>query len=77
MKLTVLGGGADVLLAEASCPWEVPPYAARHLSSARQSGQLAGEAGARRLVLTHLMPGTSHEESARAAAGGKGNFRLG
>jgi ribonuclease BN (tRNA processing enzyme) len=68
--LVPLAHGADMLLAEASCPWEVPPYAERSLSSARQAGQLAGQAGAGRLILTHLMPGTSHDESVRAAAGG-------
>jgi ribonuclease BN (tRNA processing enzyme) len=68
--LLPLARGADVLLAEASCPWQVPAGAERHLSSARQAGQLAGQAGAGRLILTHLLPGTSHDESVRAAADG-------
>jgi ribonuclease BN (tRNA processing enzyme) len=68
--LVPLARGADVLLAEASCPWQVPPDAERYLSSALQAGRLADVAGAERLILTHLMPGTSHDESIRAAAGG-------
>jgi ribonuclease BN (tRNA processing enzyme) len=68
--LVPLARGADTLLAEASYPWRVPADMERHLSSARQAGQVAGQAGAGRLILTHLMPGTSHEESVRAAAEG-------
>jgi hypothetical protein len=37
------------------------------LSGARQQGRQAAEAGARHLVLTHLMPGTD-PSAARAAA---------
>jgi ribonuclease BN (tRNA processing enzyme) len=41
---------------------------ARGLSSARQAGEVAREAGAGRLVLTHLWPGTDPDEAVRAAA---------
>lgn len=68
--LMPLAGDADVLLAEASYPDTVPADTERYLSSARQAGQLASRAGARQLVLTHLMPGTSRRDSIRAAAEG-------
>ena len=42
---------------------------ARYLSTARQAGAVARDAGAGRLVLTHLWPGTDPEEALRAAAG--------
>jgi len=62
-----LGRGADLLLAEASYADQVPEDSRRHLSSARQQGQQAATAGARRLLLTHLMPGTG-PAAARSAA---------
>ena len=58
---------ADLLLAEASYVDQVPEDVARYLSSARQQGRQAAAAGARRLLLTHLMPGTD-PAAARAAA---------
>ena len=68
--LLSLARGADLLLAEASCPREVPPASARYLSSASQAGQVARGAGVGRLILTHLMPESSAQDSARAAAEG-------
>jgi ribonuclease BN (tRNA processing enzyme) len=62
-----LARGADLLLAEASYAEQVPEDLQRHLSSARQQGRQAAAAGARRLLLTHLMPGTG-AAAARAAA---------
>jgi len=62
-----LARDADLFIAEASYPDEVRGRAARFLSSARQAGADAAAAGARRLVLTHLMPGTDPEAAARAA----------
>jgi ribonuclease BN (tRNA processing enzyme) len=62
-----LARGADLLLAEASYPDQVPEDSRRYLSSARQQGRQAAEAGARHLLLTHLMPGTD-AAAARAAA---------
>jgi ribonuclease BN (tRNA processing enzyme) len=69
-----LARDADVFLAEASFPEQVPKAAARHLSSARQAGEAAAAAGAGRLLLTHLLPGTVPdlaEEAARRAYGGE------
>ena len=62
-----LARGADLFLAEASFPDQVPADAALHLSSARQAGQVAAAAGAGRLLLTHLLPGTAPEAAERAA----------
>jgi ribonuclease BN (tRNA processing enzyme) len=64
-----LARGADLLLAEASYVEAVPDGSRRYLSSARQAGRYASEAGAGRLVLTHLFPGTD-TAGARAAAAG-------
>jgi ribonuclease BN (tRNA processing enzyme) len=50
---------ADVLLAEATFPEDMPAAQdARYLSTARQAGEYASEARVSRLVLTHLWPGT-------------------
>jgi ribonuclease BN (tRNA processing enzyme) len=62
-----LARGADLFIAEATYPEEVPPHSARFLSSARQAGGYAARAGARRLLLTHLWPGSSPDAAARAA----------
>ncbi|MEV4284792.1 MBL fold metallo-hydrolase [Nonomuraea bangladeshensis] len=62
-----LARGADLLLAEATFADQVPRGARRHLSSARQAGRQAEDAGARHLLLTHLQPGTD-AAAARAAA---------
>lgn len=63
-----LARDADLLLAEASYADQVPDDSRRYLSSARQQGRQATAAGARRLLLTHLLPGTD-PAAARAAAG--------
>jgi ribonuclease BN (tRNA processing enzyme) len=63
-----LARGADLFLAEATFPEEVTGNDPRYLSTARQAGQYAAAAGAGRLLLTHLWPGTS-PEAALAAAG--------
>jgi len=65
--VTDLADGADLLLAEASYVDQVPEDSAGYLSSARQQGEQAAAAGTRRLLLTHLMPGTD-PAAARAAA---------
>jgi ribonuclease BN (tRNA processing enzyme) len=59
---------ADVLLAEATFVDEVPEGSRGYLTSARQAGRQAAEAGVGRLLLTHLWPGTD-AEAARDAAG--------
>jgi ribonuclease BN (tRNA processing enzyme) len=66
--LAGLARDSDLLLAEATFPGQVPDHSRGFLSSARQAGQQATEAGARRLMLTHLWPGTS-PAAAQAAAG--------
>lgn len=62
-----LARGADLLLAEASYVTRVPEDSAKYLTSALQAGQYAAEAGAARLVLTHLFPGTDPSAAARTA----------
>ncbi|HEX6450066.1 MAG TPA: MBL fold metallo-hydrolase [Trebonia sp.] len=70
--LPALARDADVLIADASYPEHVPDDSVPYLSSARHAGQVAATAGAGRLVLAHLMPGTDPDASVRAAAGGYG-----
>jgi ribonuclease BN (tRNA processing enzyme) len=62
-----LARDADLLIAEATYAEQVPADAARFLSSARQAGADAARARARRLVLTHLQPGSDPEAAVRAA----------
>jgi ribonuclease BN (tRNA processing enzyme) len=62
-----LARDADLLIAEATYPEQVPADSARFLSSARQAGVDAARAGARRLLLTHLWPGSDPEAAVRAA----------
>jgi ribonuclease BN (tRNA processing enzyme) len=69
-ELISLAQDADVFLAEATYPREVPAGSGRYLSSAQQAGQTAARAGVARLVLTHLWPGTSPAEAVAAAAEG-------
>ncbi len=66
--LAELAVGADVYLAEATYPWQVPPDSERYLSSGRLAGAVAREAGVGRLLLTHLQPGADPDEAVRAAA---------
>jgi hypothetical protein len=76
LPVHVLPGAADRVLAldrpglldDAYEPREFTADTARHLSSALQAGEHAARAGAGRLLLTHLLPGTS-PEAAVAAAG--------
>ncbi len=65
-----LARGADVLLAEASFVDEVPEESADGLSSARDRGALAAEAGVGRLVLCHVWPGASPDRLEQAARRG-------
>jgi ribonuclease BN (tRNA processing enzyme) len=66
--LVELAGGTSLLLAEASYVEAVPADTAASLNSAFEVGRQARQAGAARLVLTHLLPGTDPEAS-RIAAG--------
>ena len=79
-RLLELARGADLLLAEASFPERVPADVAGFLSSARQAGEHAAAAGAGRLLLTHLLPGTppgQAEDAARAGFPGTVGVALG
>jgi ribonuclease BN (tRNA processing enzyme) len=58
---------ADLFLAEATYPEEVPDRHAPYLSSARQAGQVAGQSDVGYLLLTHLWPGTNSRDALEAA----------
>jgi ribonuclease BN (tRNA processing enzyme) len=62
-----LARDAELLLAEASYVDQVPEDSRRYLSSASTAGRQAADAGARRLLLTHLMPGTDWAAACAAA----------
>ncbi len=63
-----LARDADLLVADATFVSQVPDDSQGYLSSARDAGQQATVAGARRLLLTHLWPGTDHAAAHTAAA---------
>ena len=67
-EVVELARGADLFLAEATYPDLVPADSRRYLSSARDAGRQAAAAGAGRLMLTHLWPGTDHSHALRAAS---------
>lgn len=67
-----LARDVDVLLAEATYVDEVPADERAYLTSARQAGAQAAAAGANRLLLTHLWPGTDRSRSVVAAAASHG-----
>lgn len=64
-SLSSLGRGIDLALCEATFLSD-KEGTLQHLS-ARQAGLTAAEAGADRLVITHLMPGTDREAALREA----------
>jgi ribonuclease BN (tRNA processing enzyme) len=66
-EITELARDCDAFLAEATYPEQVPGGDARYLSSAAQAGKNAARAGAGRLILTHLWPGSSPEAALAAA----------
>jgi ribonuclease BN (tRNA processing enzyme) len=65
-----LARGADLLLAEATYVDQIPEDSRGYLTSARHAGQQARDAGAGRLVLTHLQPGTDAAAAQNAAGAG-------
>jgi ribonuclease BN (tRNA processing enzyme) len=62
-----LARGADLLLAEATYVDDVPEDSRHYLTSARQAGRQAEDAGVGRLLLTHLWPGTDPAAATAAA----------
>ncbi|OEV10426.1 MBL fold metallo-hydrolase [Streptomyces nanshensis] len=66
-RLPELARDADLFLCEATRPDAVPAQDAGRLLSARLAGRYARQAGAARLLLTHLWPGTPHEDALGAA----------
>ena len=67
-EVVELATGADLLLAEATYVNEVASDARAYLSSARDAGRRAAAAGAGRLMLTHLWPGTAASSALHAAS---------
>ncbi|MFI7407563.1 MBL fold metallo-hydrolase [Streptomyces sp. NPDC049627] len=63
-----LAQGADLFLSEATYTHRVPAADAPYLLTARLAGQYAHQAGAARLLLTHLWPGTDPVVAREAAA---------
>ena len=72
--LVDLAGGTDLLLAEATYVESVPTGNAGVLNCALDVGRQARRAGAARLILTHLLPGTDPEASRTAAARSYGDW---
>lgn len=66
--LVELASGTDLLMAEATYVERVPSDSLGTLNSAADVGRQAHRAGAERLLLTHLHPGTVPETSIGAAA---------
>jgi ribonuclease BN (tRNA processing enzyme) len=66
--LADLAKDADLLVAEATYPEQVPEEDAPYLSSALDAGRTAAASGAARLLLTHLWPDTPAEPALAAAA---------
>ncbi|HET7489728.1 MAG TPA: MBL fold metallo-hydrolase [Acidimicrobiales bacterium] len=69
-SFSALGGSVDLALCEASYPERIP-RAPIHLSAA-EAGAMARDAGARRLVVTHLWPTVDPAEVVAEAAGAYG-----
>ncbi|MGW2525165.1 MBL fold metallo-hydrolase [Streptomyces sp. NPDC001617] len=65
-----LAEGADVLLSDATYVRRVPSPNAQYLLTAELAGRYARQAGAARLLLTHLWPGTDRATALRAAGEG-------
>jgi ribonuclease BN (tRNA processing enzyme) len=68
-NLDMLARDADLFLAEATFADRMPQRFAGNLSTAVQAGQVATRAGAGRLMLAHLWPGSDPAAALRAARG--------
>lgn len=75
-EVVSLAAGADLLLAEATYVDLAPDDAGAYMSTASVAGRQAAAAGARRLLLTHLWPG-SDRSAFLAAAGAEYRGELG
>jgi ribonuclease BN (tRNA processing enzyme) len=64
-----LARDADLLIADATFVGQVPEDSQGYLSSAHEAAKQATAAGARRLLLTHLLPGTDETAAQTAAEG--------
>lgn len=74
-EVVKLARDADLLIAEATYLDPVPSDARPHLSSASVAGRQAAAAGAARLLLTHLWPGSDRAAAlVEAAAGYQGDL---
>jgi ribonuclease BN (tRNA processing enzyme) len=67
-EVVALARNADTFIAEATFLDEVPEGMRGYLSSARLAGRQAAAAGAGKLLLTHLQPGTDPASSTAVAA---------
>jgi ribonuclease BN (tRNA processing enzyme) len=67
-EVVTLARRADLLLAEATYVGPVPEDSRGYMSSAADAARQAAQAGAARLLLTHLWPGTDHATALAAAA---------
>jgi ribonuclease BN (tRNA processing enzyme) len=67
-EVVTLARQADLLVAEATRVGPVPPGSREFSSTAADAARQAAQAGAARLLLTHLWPGTDHAAALAAAA---------
>ncbi|MGH3761260.1 MBL fold metallo-hydrolase [Actinophytocola sp.] len=67
-RLAELGADADLYIMEATLQAEPAPGEPRNVLTAREAGEWARRAGARRLLLTHFWPGSDRGVSLRQAA---------
>lgn len=66
-ELAALGADADLFIVDATFHGD-PPAGRRTLMTAREAGEAARAAGAKRLLLTHFWPGTDRSVSVAEAA---------
>ncbi|WP_199435151.1 MBL fold metallo-hydrolase [Qaidamihabitans albus] len=66
-ELAELGAGTDLFVMEATLQGPAPVTGPRYLTTAREAGEWAARAGARRLLLTHFWPGADRAVSVAEA----------
>ncbi|SFW44783.1 MBL fold metallo-hydrolase [Amycolatopsis australiensis] len=74
--LADLGRDADLFICDATLRTPPPEGEPRYLMTAREAGERAASAGARRLLLTHFWPGTDRPAAAAEARAGFGGAVL-